>query len=441
MSERSLQSGRRFPGRCLRGRRAAAALAAALVVAAAAAASLREQLFPVRPAGPDLSPQNPTFFRFTRDPEVLCFLPGNQGEGLFQSSSPETGLPGPRALKELKCNGLVIVLDHPAYRLRAAGSATTAADRWWEALAGVVAAAPSQGHALDLRVTDSLLNRLRAAGDGSLQEFGRRLAGLLSSCGSRPLLSFEVSSPRRLRAAGQLRDMLRKEVPELRTGLVLTELPDSRPPRRAWDFVIADSEILPDWLQGQAAVSALHARLGPLPVILRFPHPDFYRDLVALATGAAGFQYAPPAKDGPRKRDLAFRHLRAFTTLKNRMRDGQIRLMPELAGPGILGALGVPGESYCLLLLRGAQVSFTPPLVEGRPDSLSWWYRAATDESIVLPRQARPAGSPPETLRLVPPSPEAAWIYCHEPLPARENWETTTPAVVSPISSPIALGL
>ncbi len=379
---------------------------------------------PSRPSGIGISSKNPAYFRFVRDPQAICFLPGNAGSSAFGESPEEVSAAFGTASDELRCDGLIATLDDPEYRFRVpVGSGKEDHTRLWQdRLVLLLRQARDGFKAVDLRAGNSLLDRLRTGGKTAVPEFARLLSSAIRAADYSPMISFETPAPRNESVMLELRDALRREAPAALLGRVAEEAPpdSSHAPgqRRGWDYVVVRPDLLlPEWQRGQAAMQALRSRFGNVPIVLRLKKPDFYADIVHLATGAAGFQYdAFPARPGP-DRDRRFRSLRAFAAMKSRLRDTKVRLMPEHSRDGAYGAFGVDGESYCLLLPRGAQARFRMPALPDRPAFSSFWYRPATDETILRPLDAgRTPGS--SELTLSPPEPHGAWIYCWSPLPS-----------------------
>lgn len=389
----------------------ACAMAVALPLASMAQYSVR------------LSPTDPTRVQTRQSVYVASFSPGNQGLLTF-CSSPPPNIGNVERSDDLQATGLVMALADERYSLRGTspGAEQTSPPRYWSRLEQSLAACAAYNYMVDLRLNAALARELSQAGPAAEQLFWHKLA---STCSSSYIPLFSFASDLDDEKAESMRRKLRRALPQALLGRICDRpLALSSPLPTPWDFVIVSPESAPPLYRDQAAVSYWRSRFGKIPIFFSLHTPDFFRELFWYATGAAGFYHAEfPPRCTP-ENAMAWKALYSFNTFYLRIPHGSVRLMPELASPGICQAFGADNEVYCAIVNRSPSRLLLPQ-VKKMPESMDFWFNPASAQYITLPRVETPRR---HVLTLSSPSQEP-WIYCHFPMPKSGDEDSTTPQV------------
>lgn len=339
-------------------------------------------------AGLRPSETEPTRLAWISDPQTLYVRPGNSGALLFNdaATSPPSNL---QPWQDEYCNATWIDLDSPEYTTRLTAqfdekttqSAWTRLESWMGSLA-------FNGTALFWIIDDDFVYRSQTE-PALVDRLTSQIARYARRGIPEPALILQPSS--RTPDCVRLIDRLRDNGFNGMIGARFTNLNQSYLPVHGWDFIVYDTSIIPETYRGQAAAGWVRSRHGEVPVILAPSDFNFQRDMVWIASGAAGIWY-PTLPATPKDNAAAAVHLRAATTFLNRFPGTWLSLAPRPSHPAFNFVLEDRGRSWAAFI-----PSTAPPVSIPAPAGLagklvgSTWYNPATDQTIIQPLTRLPA--------------------------------------------------
>jgi hypothetical protein len=265
--------------------------------------------------GVQLATQDPGRVRFSRDPHVPCFFPGNMGQVFFRDDGAALfGNAGRRG--ELPCDAQLLLMLDEGYDVTPFDAPGVGGERgtFWERVQGVMGSASMVGLLLDFRFTDAFVERYARATETQKAQVFEQMAAV-SARAFTPAFTVDLGDEA---VASEISQRLKRAMPHALVGRVIRESLLAEAAAPAWDFLVVHEAAIPAQYTGQSAASYLKSLGAGRPVMLVMQQPSFYKQLFYLVAGVAGFYHQMPAPDSAGYDDV-WRDLRAFAALGRRL--------------------------------------------------------------------------------------------------------------------------